>query len=354
MKRFHILLIKKYNLLEMIVYAIYNCLSSLFLTKFFLILLYIVLGDTMYRGFRKKRKFEYNNLFNLIITIMILYTIIKFLINSNMTNKISSVLLKKHFNNYNIADIVSNKIINNFNNPVNLVSQELNNYKTDKNEETIEEKGFDYKKNNDVLIYIYNSHQGEKYAYKYLEDYNIVPDVKMVAHMIEDNLSKLGIKVIVEDADILAYMKEKEYNHAQSYIASRTYLEEAINKYPKALLYIDLHRDAALHKDTYIEIEGKACAKVLFVVGLENSNWKNNLNTTEQINNIINNKYKGLSRGIMKKQGPGVNGVYNQDLKENVILLEVGGNENNIDELINTTNLISNVLGDYINEKKEK
>ena len=35
--------------------------------------------------------------------------------------------------------------------------------------------------------------------FKNLEDYNIIPDVKMVAHMIEDNLNKKGIKTVVED-----------------------------------------------------------------------------------------------------------------------------------------------------------
>ena len=301
--------------------------------------------------FKRKRKFKYKNIFVLFVFIMIIFTIIKTINNLNIPNKIYLLLTNKKTNN--IKNIISTKVSNTFNNPVVFLDQELGNYKTNKKEKTEEQK-FDYVKNEEVLVYIYNSHQGEKYSYTHLEDYNIIPDVKMVAHMIEDNLNKKDIKVVVEDSDILAYMKEKGYNHAQSYIASRIYLEEAVKKYPKAILYIDLHRDAASHNSTYVEIDGKGCAKVLFVVGLENSNWKSNLETTNNINNIIKSKYPGLSRGIMKKQGPGVNGVYNQDIASNVILLEVGGNENNIDELVNTSNLISNVIGEYINEKKEK
>ena len=56
----------------------------------------------------------------------------------------------------------------------------------------------------------------------------------------------------------------------------------------------------------------------------------------------------------MKKEGYGVNGVYNQDLKENVILIEIGGNENNIEEVNNTLDLVAHVIGEYINEKEEK
>ena len=304
--------------------------------------------------FKRKKKFNYKATFNLLISIMIIYTIIKFIFNLNIPNKISKLLLDSKLKNKTIEKTISNKVSNTFNDPVKFLNQELRNYKTTKKEKINKEEKFDYVENDEVLVYIYNSHQGEKYSYNYLEEYNIIPDVKMVAHMIEDNLAKQNIKVVVEDADILAYMKEKGYNHGQSYIASRIYLEEAVKKYPKALLYIDLHRDAATHNSTYIEIDGKGCAKVLFVVGLENSNWQSNLETTNNINNIIKSKYPGLSRGIMKKQGPGVNGVYNQDVSSNVILLEVGGNENNVDELINTTNLISNVIGEYINEKKEK
>lgn len=307
----------------------------------------------MPKRFKHKKKFNYKSVFVLLIFVMIIYTIFKFTLalNANLNKK---SLFKKTFKNRNIINSISNKINEEFNNPTNIVKKELNNYKIDKLEEKVAKQTFDYVKNDDVLVYIYNSHQGEKYAYDYLENYNIVPDVKMVAHMIEDNLAKQNIKVAVEDSDILAYMKEKGYNHAQSYIASRIYLEEAIKKYPTARLFIDLHRDAATHSVTYTKIDGKECAKVLFVVGLENENYQKNLELTTKINNTINTKYPTLSRGIMKKQGPGVNGVYNQDVSDKVILLEVGGNENNIDELINTTNLISNVIGEYLNEKEEK
>ena len=292
----------------------------------------------MSKHFKKKKKIKYKSLFKIIIFTII----ICFLFNT--------------FGNVNLFNVSSMKISNIFNNPELMIKKELNLYKTKKLSKNSNTKSntFNYIENEEVLVYIYNSHQGEKYAYEYLEDYNIIPDVKMVAHMIEDNLKNIGIKCAVEDADILSYMKEKNYNHAQSYIASRIYLEEAVKKYPAAKLYIDLHRDAATHSVTHTTIDGKDYAKVLFVVGLENPNYKKNLQITENINNIIKNKYPTLTRGIMQKKGPGVNGVYNQDVNENVILLEIGGNENNIEEINNTSNLISKVIGEYINEEEKK
>ena len=71
----------------------------------------------------------------------------------------------------------------------------------------------------------------------------------------------------------------------------------------------------------------------------------------EEINNIINAKYPNLSRGIMKKKGYGVNGIYNQDLDSNVILIEIGGHENNIDEVNNTLELVADAIKEYLDEK---
>lgn len=68
----------------------------------------------------------------------------------------------------------------------------------------------------------------------------------------------------------------------------------------------------------------------------------------EGINNLFNKYYPGLSRGIYKKQGAGVNGVYNQDISSNTILIEIGGVDNNIDEVLNTTEAVANVLYYYI------
>ena len=308
----------------------------------------------MSKYFRKKKRFNYAKFFIFFIIISIMYLIFNVVSTMYLSQNLSIIFNNNYLKNNTISTYFSNKIKSNFNNPKNIIEQELSNYIFDYEKENNNEKVFEYKKNNDVLVYIYNSHQGEKYAYEYLEDYNIIPDVKIAAHILEDNLDKLGIRTIVEDSDILAYMKQKGYNHAQSYIASRVYLEEAIKKYPTVKLFIDLHRDAAIHSVTHTTIDGKECAKVLFVVGLENPDYKKNLEVTNKINNIIKNKYPSLTRGIMQKEGPGVNGIYNQDVDENVILLEVGGNENNIEEVNNTAILIAKVIGEYLNEKEKK
>ena len=58
--------------------------------------------------------------------------------------------------------------------------------------------------------------------------------------------------------------------------------------------------------------------------------------------------YQGLSRGKIKKTGITANGIYNQDISPNCILLEVGGVDNNIEEVNNTMLALSHILTIHI------
>ena len=50
----------------------------------------------------------------------------------------------------------------------------------------------------------------------------------------------------------------------------------------------------------------------------------------------------------MSKSGSNVNGLYNQDLNGNMILLELGANENTIDEVQNTVEAIVPIMSAYL------
>ena len=97
-----------------------------------------------------------------------------------------------------------------------------------------------------------------------------------------------------------------------------------------------------------ISINNKNYARVLFVIGQDYKNWEKNYKFASDINNILSNNYNNLSRGIIKKTGKYVNGVYNQDVDTNVILIEVGGSENSIEEVYNTSIAIADTLEKYI------
>ena len=122
-------------------------------------------------------------------------------------------------------------------------------------------------------------------------------------------------------------------SYEKSYLATRSFLKDKLNEYEFDLI-IDLHRDAVSKDKTTTTIDGKDYAKVMFVA---NVNYKDNIALANKLNDIINNKFESLSRGIYNKYVDN----FNQDLNKNVLLLELGGNYNTIDEVLNTIDALA-------------
>ena len=198
------------------------------------------------------------------------------------------------------------------------------------------------------IIYIYNSHQLENYSSENYEAYNIVPNVMMASYIFKEMLEKEGIPTLVENSNIVEYMNLNNYSFGYSYKASRFFLENRIKENPSLNFFIDLHRDSATKKYSTTTINNKNYAKILFVVGLEHSNYKENLDTANSINNIIKSRYPTLTRGVLGKQGKGVNGIYNQDIGKNAVLIEVGAYQNTIDEVYNTLEILAPIIKEYL------
>lgn len=200
----------------------------------------------------------------------------------------------------------------------------------------------------DPIVYIYNTHQLEEYNSNNLEEYNIKPNVLMASYILREYLNRNNIESVVETADITDFLNVNGWSYSKSYNASRYYLDEAIKKYPNLKLIIDLHRDAIEYDASTITIGDKKYAKILFVVGLDYENYQPNLDLANTLSNITNNKFPNLSRGILTKTGKGVNGIYNQDANDNIVLIECGGYKNSIEEVMNTMIALSDVIKTYL------
>ena len=196
---------------------------------------------------------------------------------------------------------------------------------------------------NTIDILIFNTHEGEKYNDTRFNNYNIAPDVKLVSNMLEEKLNDKGITTYVERTSITSILKTNNWNYSKSYQASRQLIEPLIKENQYKLI-LDVHRDSSSIDKTYLEYDGKPYAKVLFVIGTEYTNYDKNLSLATKLNNILKEKVPGISRGIIKKGGSGVNGIYNQDLSEKLLVIEVGGQYNKIEDINNTTELISEAI----------
>lgn len=244
--------------------------------------------------------------------------------------------------NSNIISQAINYVVDN-NNPIKLMNNEYTKYLSNKEEQIITEDTL-------PIIYLYNSHQSEEYKSSNYVEFSINPTVIMNNYILEDIFNKNGLKTVVEESSIKEILNNNNWNYNYSYKASRQLLEQSIIKYPSLKYFIDIHRDSLPHDKTTININNKDYAKVIFLIGLENSNYEENLSFTEKINKKMNELYPGLSKGIYKKGGPGVNGVYNQDFSKYTILIEIGGYENTTDEVLNTSIAFSKCFMEVINE----
>ena len=263
--------------------------------------------------------------------------------------KINNILNPKiNYINFSFLNTISEKIDEKINKPVNLLNNNIRvttrSIKKENNIEkvsvvnNIEEK---QKKEDiyDPIIYVYNTHQSEKYM-----DYSVY-DASLE---LTNKLNQSGIDTYFEEQSITAFLQSNNLKYYKSYTVSRKYIDEAKDKYHNLNYFFDIHRDALSKEKSTININGVSYAKIMFVVGKENNNYAQNLANANKLNNIINNKVPGISRGVITKEGKGVNGVYNQDIGYNVFLIEVGGNNNTKDEVLKTIDVIYNSIYEYI------
>ena len=244
-----------------------------------------------------------------------------------------------------------------YNYNVDLVSIYINKVKSNKHfisnkkeeENTKEVSNLVYNNNKEKTIYIYSTHSDEEYSYQKNDIYNIVPNVKTASYILEDELESLGLFSLVETENTIDIVNKEGLKYYESYKVSRRLLEQRKKENPSLVYFIDLHRDSVDKKTTTVTIGDKTYAKVMFLLGLENPNYKENLKLMESMNDYLDKNYKGLSRGIYKKEGKGVNGVYNQDFDANTFLIEVGGVGNTIEEVSNSLKVIANCIYNYIN-----
>ena len=230
-------------------------------------------------------------------------------------------------------------------NPVKVLQ---NNYQTFLE---VPEESKDEKKETEPIVYLYNSHPTEEYLASTYAEFSVNPTVIINNYILEDILDKNNIETIVEEQSVTDILKNNNWKYYESYRASRILLEQSIVKYPTLKYFIDIHRDSLEREKTTYQLNEKDYAKIIFIVGLENKNYQNNLELTERINQKINEKYPGLSKGILQKKGAGVNGVYNQDFSPNTILVEIGGYQNNTTEVLNTTLAFADCFMEVINEE---
>lgn len=291
---------------------------------------------------RKQLKFNPIKVIGILLVVCISFNLFYILIYNLYLKNLNNEQIITHIINNTKNHKSSNKIIEKFQNPSYILS---NNFTIKNNPSTIDVENT---LKNDVEVYIYSTHETESYSAKYLEVYNIKPNVTMMSYILKDYLNDLGINALVEEKSVTDVLKAHKWSYKYSYEASKEIIEDPIKNNDSLKLIIDLHRDSAVLSKTKMTVDNTDYAKILFVIGAEHENYEENLKVATKLNELLNNEVPDITRGISKKSGDGVNGIYNQDLSPKSVLIELGGQYNEIEELNNTLKILAKVILEYI------
>ncbi|MCU9614696.1 stage II sporulation protein P [Caldibacillus lycopersici] len=203
-------------------------------------------------------------------------------------------------------------------------------------------------------VFIYHSHSRESFI-PHIKDTSGAStaqhkdiNITLVGKRLGEKLMEKGIGTVVDTTDIPTVLSEHGWEYWQSYDASREVVQEALAQNDDFVYLFDIHRDSAQWKTTTTTMNGKNYAKLYFVLGESNPNYKKNEEFAKELNAMIKEKYPKLTRGIFRKDNSGGNnGVYNQDLSPDSILIEIGGPENTLEEMYNTVDLLADIIAEH-------
>ncbi|WP_379591909.1 stage II sporulation protein P [Oceanobacillus locisalsi] len=234
-----------------------------------------------------------------------------------------------------------------------VMTEEDETEETDEAEEPEEENENEQTTGDRDVVFIYNTHNRESFL-PHLPN-ETEPDGAMhgeinitkVSDHLAEELERLGIGTQVDDTDFGELLNERGMDYHQSYEVSRDIVAEAVAGNQEIQYVFDLHRDA-LRKDKTTQIlDGEEYAKILFVIGTGHPDYEKNLKVATELHGLLEEAYPGLSRGVFQKDGSTGNGIYNQDMANNALLIEFGGVDNTMEELYRSADALAEVFSDY-------
>ena len=211
-------------------------------------------------------------------------------------------------------------------------------------------------------ILIYHTHTCEAYTQTATDPYVATGNwrtddqtqsvVRVGEALAKELREKYGFSVIHDTTD------HEPPKLGTAYERSLVTIQAYKKKYPNLNIFIDLHRDAYSSKNgsDAVTIDGKSAARVMFVVGTgegktgngfkERPDWKANYQLAKRVTDALNKINSRLARPICVKTGR-----YNQHVSDSCMLIEVGHNENTLEEALNSVPYIARTLADALQQE---
>lgn len=205
------------------------------------------------------------------------------------------------------------------------------------------------------VVFIYHSHNRESWLPELEGNVKDPNDDKINITLVGKRLAKQleaqGIGAEQSSQDYASTVKSYNWNHSYKY--SQQTVKQALAANEDLQFFFDIHRDSQGRSKTTKKINGVDYAQVYFIIGHKNPNWKQNEAFANRIQEKLEKKYPGLSRGIWGKSAANGNGEYNQSVSPDSVLIEIGGIENTIRECYRTADALAEAIAEVYWESQD-
>lgn len=139
-----------------------------------------------------------------------------------------------------------------------------------------------------------------------------------------------------------------------SYVNSEKTARQMVQSNPSLQVLLDLHRDSGLasREASRVKIDGQYVAKILIIVGtdsrLSHPHWKKNYEFAQLLANKMDSLYPGLLKGVRLRSGR-----YNQHVHPHALLIEIGSDQNSLDEAERAAVILARVIAEVLEEIPE-
>lgn len=199
-------------------------------------------------------------------------------------------------------------------------------------------------------VYIYHTHNEETFVsnnnrVEPREAFHSSENISLIGERLAKELMDRNINTIHDKNDISGIVEERGLPFNKYYTVSREFLNDALKNNPNIEMALDIHRDSAGKSVTTLNVEGGNYARIAFIVSDSSSNFIENQKFAQLLHKKMEEKYPGLSRGVVVKT---TGNTYNQDVFEKSVLLEIGGVENEWEEVYTSVEALAEVIQEII------
>jgi len=166
------------------------------------------------------------------------------------------------------------------------------------------------------------------------EGYSVVA----VGAELKDSLSPYGFSVIHDKTDNVSESFNKAYQKSL----------ETISEYSGSVdIYIDLHRDAYYGQSpNTVSLDGVSYARICFVVAngedyTQKPNYKENYALAQALTDKLEELCPGITRNIITR-----NARYNQHVSTSCLLIEMGNEENDIEDVKASARMLARAMNE--------